>query len=115
MAVKSTLPEGTADLVMLSLPVFFCRTVADLLAFNQARRPEPATGSPDMAVLGAFLEKHPETVPAITAVMTHPFVDSYGTLTYHGLHVFGFDRSDGTTVWGANASGSRRGGSAAHR
>jgi catalase len=100
MAVKFSLPEGTADLVMLSLPVFFSRTVADLLAFNQARRPDPATGDPDMAVLGAFLEAHPETVPSITAVMTHPFVDSYATLGYHGLHAFGFERIDGRVVWG---------------
>jgi catalase len=100
MAVKFTVPGGTADLVMLSLPVFFSRTVADLLAFNLARRPDPATSAPDMAVLGAFLDHHPETVPAITAVMTHPFVDSYGTLSYHGLHALGFDRADGTTVWG---------------
>jgi catalase len=100
MAVKFTLPDGTADLVMLSLPVFFSRTVADLLAFNQARRPDPATGAPDLAMMGAFLDTHPETVPSITAVMTHPFVDSYATLTYHGLHAFGFERTDGTTVWG---------------
>jgi catalase len=100
MAVKFTVPGGTADLVMLSLPVFFSRSVPDLLAFNLARRPDPATGGPDMAVVGAFLESHPETVPAITAVMTHPFVDSYGTLAYHGLHAFGFDRAEGTTVWG---------------
>jgi catalase len=100
MAVKFTVPSGTADLVMLSLPVFFSRTVDDLLAFNQARRPDPATGGPDMAAMGAFLESHPETVPSITAVMTHPFVDSYATLAYHGLHAFGFDRADGTTMWG---------------
>src|SRR5207253_4700019 len=49
MAIKMYLPGGgTTDIVALSLPAFFTRTPTDLLAFNEARRPEPSTGQPDV-------------------------------------------------------------------
>ena len=68
IAVKVYLPDGgTTDIVGLTLPVFFVRTPEDLLAFNEARRLDPATGQPDMEKVGAFLAAHPETVPAVTA------------------------------------------------
>lgn len=89
MAVKWYLPDGTTtDVVALSLPVFFARTPEDLLEFNVARRPDPATGAPDTAAVVAYLESHPEAVPAVTAAMGHPIPSSYADLSYHGLHTF---------------------------
>ena len=41
------------------------RFVEDFLGFLAARRPDPATGGPDMAAIGAWLEAHPETLPAV--------------------------------------------------
>ena len=35
-------------MVALSLPVFFARTPEDFFAFTRARKPDPATGQPDM-------------------------------------------------------------------
>jgi catalase len=96
MAVKFYLPDGTTtDIVAVSLPVFFSRTPDDLLTFNEARRPDPETGQPDLAKVGAFLEQHPETVPAVTAAITHPIPVSFTTLAYSGLHAFGFVAADG--------------------
>jgi catalase len=102
MAVKFYLPEGggTTDIVAISLPVFFVRTPEDLLAFNEARRPDPATGQPDLEKVGAFLAEHPETVPAVTAAIGHPHPASYGGLTYHSLHAFGFEADDDTVRYG---------------
>src|SRR5436309_11082169 len=61
MAVKFYLPDGkTTDIVAITLPVFFTRTPDDLVAFNAARRPDPASGQPDMEKVGAFLAEHPE-------------------------------------------------------
>jgi catalase len=101
MAVKFYLPNGnTTDIVALSLPVFFTRTPEDLLAFNEARRPDPATGQPDMDKVGAFLAEHPETVPAVTAAITHPTPASYCGLTYHSIHAFGFVAGDDTVRYG---------------
>src|SRR4051794_19041100 len=101
MAVKFYLPGGeTTDVVALSLPMFFTRTPEDLLAFNEARRPDPVSGEPDLAKVGAFLAEHPETVPAVTAVISHPIPVSYATMTYHALHSFGFVDDAGMVQWG---------------
>src|SRR4051794_2793328 len=101
MAVKFYLPDGkTTDIVALSLPVFFTRTPEDLLAFNEARRPDPATGQPNMDKVGAFLAEHPETVAGVTAAITHPAPASYAGLTYHGIHTFGFVAADDSVRYG---------------
>jgi catalase len=101
MGVKFYLPDGGAtDIVALSLPVFFVRTPEDLLAFNEARRPDPATGAPDMEKVGAFLADHPETVPAVTAAISHPAPGSYAGLTYHSIHAFGFVAADDSVRYG---------------
>jgi len=101
MAVKFYLPGGkTTDIVALSLPVFFTRTPEDLLAFNEARRPDPATGQPDIEKVGAFLAEHPETVPAVTAAISHPAPASYAGITYHSIHAFGFVAADDSVRYG---------------
>src|SRR5207245_10406677 len=92
--------ETTTDIVALSLPVFFARTPEDLLAFNQARRPDPTTGQPDVERVGAYLAEHPEAVPAVTAAITHPIPASYAALVYHGIHAFGFVATDDTVRYG---------------
>ena len=97
MAMKVYLPDGTTtDVVTLTLPTFFTRTPEELIEFNLARRPDPATGAPDMEKVGAFLGEHPETVPAVTAAITHPIPASYAQLTYHAIHTFKFVAADGT-------------------
>jgi catalase len=97
MAVKIYLPDGaTTDVVGITLPVFFVRTPEELLAFNEARRPDPATGLPDLDKVGAFLAEHPETVPAVTAAMTAPLPESYARLAYHALHAFQYVAADGS-------------------
>jgi catalase len=99
MAVKLYLPDGTTtDVIGITLPVFFTRTPEDLLEFNAARRVDPATGAPDLAKVGAFLEAHPETVPAVTAAMTMPNPESYARLTYNALHTFKLVAADGTVT-----------------
>jgi catalase len=101
MAVKFALPDGsTTDLVAISLPVFFARTPEDLLEFNAARRPDPATGAPDVAKVGEYLGRHPEAVPAVTAAMTHIIPQSYATLTYHSIHAFAFTDAAGVVRHG---------------
>jgi catalase len=101
MAVKFYLPDGSrTDIVALSLPAFFTRTPEELLAFNEARRPDRATGQPDVAKVSAFLAEHPEAVPAVTAAITHPIPASYATLAYHGLHAFGFVDASGAVRYG---------------
>jgi catalase len=89
MAVKVYLPDGLrTDMVALSLPAFFARTPDDFLEFTRARRPDPATGQPDMERLGAWLRAHPEAGPAIQAAVSAAPPASYATCAYNGIHTF---------------------------
>jgi len=101
IGVKFYLSDGsTTDVVALSLPAFFARTPEDLLAFNDARRPDPATGQPNVERVGAYLAEHPEAMPAVNAAITHPIPASYSTLTYHSLHAYAFEGPDATVRHG---------------
>ncbi|HEX8122944.1 MAG TPA: catalase family peroxidase [Solirubrobacteraceae bacterium] len=87
--------EVRTDMVGLSLPQFFVRTVEDFHAFTKARRPDPSTGQPDMAAVGAFLEAHPEALPAIQAALGAPPPASYATVIYNSIHAFRWTSADG--------------------
>ena len=101
IGVKFYLPDGTTtDVVGLSLPAFFARNPEDLLAFNDARRPEPSTGRPDLAKVGAYLGAHPEAMTAVSAAMNHPIPASYVALAYHSLHAYGFEAAPGAVRYG---------------
>jgi catalase len=97
MAVKLYLPDGArTDMVTLSLPVFFVRTPEDFVEFTRSRRPDPATGQPDMERIGAFLGAHPEAGPGIQAALSAGPPESYARVTYHGIHSFRWIDPDGT-------------------
>ena len=97
LAVKFYLPDGSrTDVVALSLPCFFARTPEDFLEFTRARKPDPETGQPDFAKLGAWLEAHPEAGPAIQAAVTADPPESYATVTYNSIHSFRLTAPDGT-------------------
>ena len=96
MAVKLYLDDGgRTDMVALSLPVFFVRTPEDFLAFTRARKPDPATGQPDMQRMGKWLGEHPEAGPAIQAAVTAPPPESYACCEYNGIHAFRYVNADG--------------------
>jgi len=100
LAVKIYLPDGaTTDISALTQETFFVRTVEDFIAFGEARVPDPETGAPDMARVAAFLEAHPETLPAVQAIMTTPPPESYARLAYHAIHAFGLTAPDGAERW----------------
>jgi catalase len=96
LAVKLYLPDGTrTDMVALSLPAFFVRTPEDFLEFTRLRRPDPATGQPDMERLGEWLGKHPEAGAAIQAALSAPLPASYASIGYNGIHAFRWVNADG--------------------
>ncbi|MFL5894220.1 MAG: catalase, partial [Thermoleophilaceae bacterium] len=63
MAVKFYLPDGTtADIVSLSLPVFFVRTPEEFLEFTLAR-------AESMEKVGEFVGSHPATATALQQIV----------------------------------------------
>jgi catalase len=100
LAVTFDLSDGTAtDIVAITLPVFFVRTPEDFLAFTRARKPDPETGQPDFAKVGAFLEAHPEAVPAIQAALAARAPASYLECSFNGLHAFRLVNVAGDGTW----------------
>ena len=100
VGVKIYGPTGTTDIVGLTLPSFFSRTPEDLIEFNAARRPDPATGGPDPARVGAYLGEHPEAMAAVAAAMTQTIPASYAALTFNSIHALGFVDRDDQVRWG---------------
>ncbi len=100
LAVKFYLPDGSkTDIVALSLPCFFARTPEDFLEFTRARKPDPETGQPDFAKLGAWLQDHPEAGPAIQAAVSADPPESYATVLYNSIHAFRWAAADGAERW----------------
>jgi catalase len=96
MAIKFYPPGGaTTDIVALSIPMFFVRTPEDFLEFNRLRKPDPETGQPDLALLGPFLQAHPETLAAVQAALSMEPPESYLRTAYNGIHSLRFTGSDG--------------------
>jgi len=96
LAVKLRAPAGVHDLVTVTSPAFLARDGDAFVALLLARAPDPETGAPDPARMGAFLEAHPESLPAIEAVLTARVAESYATLAYNSLHTFFLVAADGT-------------------
>ena len=82
--VKFYLSDGSrTDIVALNLPCFFVRTPEDFHEFTRARKPDPATGQPDLEKVGAFLSAHPEAGRAIQAALSDDPPESYATCAYN--------------------------------
>ena len=100
LAVKLYLDgDSRTDLVSITLPRFFVRDPEDFLEFTRARKPDPDTGRPDLEKLGAFIEGHPEALPAIQYALSQPAPASYAQLEYHGIHAFKWCAADGSERW----------------
>ena len=100
LAVKLYLEDGSrTDMVSITLPQFFVRNAEDFLEFTRVRKPDPETGQPDLEKLGAFLEGHPEALPAIQYALAQPAPASYAQLEYHGIHAYKWLAADGTERW----------------
>lgn len=96
LAVKLYLADGArTDIVTVTLPAFFVRTPEEFIAFTRARRPDPATGEPDMEKVGAYLGEHPEALPAVQHSLAAKPPASYARCLYNGLHAFRFLDGDG--------------------
>jgi Catalase len=80
---------------MINLPVFPVRTPEAFYEQLLASKPDPNTGKPDPAKMKAFLERHPETVQALTVIKGQPVSSGFGDSTFHSLNAFRFHQCGG--------------------
>jgi catalase len=100
MAVKFYLPDGsTTDIVAVTVPVFVVRTPEDFLDMTIARKPDPETGKIDMDKIGAFLQAHPESLPAVEIAMSAQPPASYLQLAFYAVHAFRLVDSNNNGQW----------------
>jgi len=100
LAVKLR-PEGgeECDILATTTPAFVLRTPEDFLELLRLRLPDPKTGEPDMAALGAFLGEHPEAQTAVAATMGAEPPASFATLPYFSPHSFRVLDAEGNGTW----------------
>jgi catalase len=82
---------------MVNLPVFPFRTPQAFYENMFASKPDPKTGKPDPAAMKAFLGRHPETVPALAILKSHPVSSGFENTTFFGLNAFRFTNAAGET------------------
>jgi catalase len=99
MAVKLRWDGGETDILATTSPTFATRTPEEFLELLRLRRPDPETGQPDMEKLGAFLGEHPETGPAISAVLMKEPLKSFVTVPYFSPHFFALVDADDQRTW----------------
>src|SRR3954469_24611746 len=94
MAVKFYLPDGrTTDIVALTLPVFFVRTVEEFLEFTLAR-------AESFEKVGEFVASHPATQQAVQQIApTLVPPRSYAPAAYNSIHAFKLVAADGNERW----------------
>jgi len=99
LGLQFSLPDGELwRTAMVNLPVFPFSTPAAFYEHMIALKPDPSTGKPDPANMKAFLERHPETVQALTVIKGQPFSSGFGNSTFHGLNAFRFTISAGDSI-----------------
>jgi catalase len=99
MALKLRWDGAETDILATTSPTFVTRTPEDFLELMLLRRPDPATGQPDMEKLGAFLGEHPETAPAAQAILMQEPIASFGTAAYFSPHAFALVDAEGNRTW----------------
>jgi catalase len=80
---------------MNSMPVFPVATPQAFFELLQAQQPNPSTGKPDPAKLGAFFGAHPEAAAFLAWVKTAKPSASYATESYWSLNAFVFVDANG--------------------
>ena len=99
IAIRFRSSGGETDLLCVTTPTFPARNLDDFLELMQARLPDPETGQPDLEKVGAYLQAHPEAMPAVQATIGLEPPASFAQLTYNSLHAFKLLGADGGATW----------------
>ena len=96
MALRFALANGQQWRTgMNSMPVFPVATPQAFYDQLKAQQPDPATGKPDLAKVGAFFAAHPETAAFLAWVKTAKPSASFATEGYWSLNAFVFVDANG--------------------
>jgi catalase len=92
-------PDGEVALTFISAPMFFARTVEQMLGFLHARMPG-ADGKPNPEAVAAFAAANPETKLQAAWLNSHPFPASFAGVNYWAVQPYTFTNGSGqsTTV-----------------
>jgi catalase len=101
MATKFHLPNGTVtDLIGITLPAFFARTVDEFLEFTEAKAAaDGRDGPPNYAKLQAFAARHPNAARVLHMLRSQPALVSFAQISYRPLHTFCFVNTAGKGRW----------------
>jgi catalase len=101
MATKFYLPNGTVtDLIGITLPAFFARTVEEFLEFTEAKAAaDGRDGQPNLAKLQAYAVRHPNAARVLQLLRSQPALVSYAQVIYRPLHTFYFVNAAGEGRW----------------
>ena len=99
LGLQFSLPTGELwRTAMVNLPVFPFSTPEAFYEQMLASKPDPGTGKPDPAQMGAFLARHPETAQAMTVIKGQAVSSGFDNSTFHGLNAFRFINSAGVSI-----------------
>src|SRR5262245_25042516 len=85
-----------SEIFTQSAPMHFARTLDQMLAFLQARRPGPDS-KVDAAKVTAFSAANPETLHQADYIAESPLPGSFAGTTFWGVHAFPATNSQGET------------------
>jgi len=96
LGLQFSLPNGELwRTSMINLPVFPVRTAEAFYERMLAFKADPKTSKPDPAQVERFNAAHPESVRALSIIMSQPPASGFGNSTFHGLNAFRFTNDSG--------------------
>ena len=101
LALQFNLPGGeTWQMGNISAPVFGAATPEQFLGRLESLRPDPATKAADPAKVKAFADANPEVLLQGKHFAGQPVPASFATVSYWGVHAFGFADARGAKQFG---------------
>lgn len=89
MSLQFNLPKNEQWLMAnINTPVFTAATPESMLAFLQARKPDPATGKPNPEAIKASFEKYPDQKAQPAYLASVDAAASFGAQNYWGINGF---------------------------
>lgn len=91
LGLRFALPHGEEWRMAIDhTPIFVVSTPADFMGLQQASIPDPKTGKPDPAIIGAFVAAHPETKAFLDYMKAAPLPSSFANGPYYSINAFRF-------------------------